>query len=152
MKHSDVASGLFWLAFGIMLTIWAANYPLGSVTNPKPGFFPLLLGLLLILLSSILLLKPRKPLANVDHRPPKTPRRPTRRVVYSVAVFLLGTALFELAGYLITTFVIIVLLKLGIGPGHWRHALIMGFLVVIGVYVVFVVLLKQPLPYGIVGM
>ena len=152
MKHSDVVSGLFWLALGIILTIWAAKYPLGGITNPRPGFFPLLLGLLLIFLSSTLLLKARKPSANEGVGTPKTPRRPTRRIVYSVMVFLLGTFLFELAGYLITTFVMIVLLKLVAGPGHWRHALVMGVLVVLGVYIVFVQLLKQPLPPGILGI
>ncbi len=53
-NHKDLIGGLFWFGMGLLLSFWATLYQIGSLIQPGPGFLPLVLGLLLILLSFIL--------------------------------------------------------------------------------------------------
>jgi hypothetical protein len=63
-----------------------------------------------------------------------------------VAVFL-----FEKVGYLLIFFAIALVLPLLAGQITFRRSLIFAVLSAVGVYVIFVWLLKQPLPTGFLG-
>ena len=55
MKYRDTASQLFWLIIDLGFSIWVlTSYKVGSLTQPGPGFLPLALGIIMILLSLIL--------------------------------------------------------------------------------------------------
>ena len=51
--HKIIISGIFWLACGLLFTIWSTTYEIGSLLQPGPGLYPLVLGPLLIPLSLI---------------------------------------------------------------------------------------------------
>ena len=53
----DFLAGLLFLAFGVGFGWAATRHPLGSATDMGPGFFPLLMGLLLALLGVLILFK-----------------------------------------------------------------------------------------------
>ncbi len=53
----DFLSGLLFLAFGVGFGWAASRHPLGSTADMGPGFFPLLMGLLLGLLGVLILFK-----------------------------------------------------------------------------------------------
>lgn len=53
----DFLSGLLFLAFGVGFGWAATRHPLGSTADMGPGFFPLLMGLLLGLLGALILFK-----------------------------------------------------------------------------------------------
>src|SRR5436305_9485300 len=44
-------SGLFFAAIGLFAAIHATDYTIGRVTRMGPGFFPLILGLILVALG-----------------------------------------------------------------------------------------------------
>lgn len=46
-------SALIWLALGIATTFGSFNYTLGTATRMGPGYFPLCLGILLIVLGLV---------------------------------------------------------------------------------------------------
>jgi hypothetical protein len=54
-RHPDLSSGVFWLIFGIVLSIWSARYQIRKLSQPGPGLLPLAMGLLIIFLSLLLL-------------------------------------------------------------------------------------------------
>lgn len=56
-NHRDFWAGLIFLACGAGFAIAAIAYPLGEGAQPGSGYFPLLLGLLLVLLGCIVLFK-----------------------------------------------------------------------------------------------
>lgn len=53
----DFLAGLLFLAFGVGFGWAATRHPLGSAADMGPGFFPLLMGLLLCLLGVLILFK-----------------------------------------------------------------------------------------------
>jgi hypothetical protein len=53
----DFLAGLLFLAFGIGFGWAATRHPLGSTADMGPGYFPLLMGLLLGLLGVLILFK-----------------------------------------------------------------------------------------------
>ena len=153
MKHPDTVSGIFWLCMGILLSLWSTAYRIGDIAQPGPGFLPLLLGILLILLSLVLLIQARKS----SHAAEATPassllRAGWQKVLYTVSLMVLATFLFEPLGYLLTFFLMMILLIRSAGPQRWWTTLLIAFFSVLSVYLIFVLLLKQPLPQGLLGI
>ena len=51
VNRKAFASGLFFAAIGLFAAIHATDYTIGRVTRMGPGFFPLMLGLILVALG-----------------------------------------------------------------------------------------------------
>ncbi|WP_418315868.1 tripartite tricarboxylate transporter TctB family protein [Piscinibacter sakaiensis] len=56
-NQRDFWAGLLFAVAGVVFAIGASGHVLGSSDQPGPGFFPLLLGLLLALLGCLLIFK-----------------------------------------------------------------------------------------------
>jgi putative tricarboxylic transport membrane protein len=54
-KSGDIVVGLFFLAIGIVFMIGAVKLKVGVPTEPRPGFFPFIDGIILIVLSGLFL-------------------------------------------------------------------------------------------------
>ena len=147
MKRSNLFSGIFWGAFGVLLFFWATRYEIRSLTNPGPGFWPLILGVLLVLLSLILLLGKRQGSSLIVHKTPV--HMGYSRVICTVFIFLIAIYIFEKVGYLLTVFFFVVSLMWGVGVKSWKRIAFTAFLSSLGVFFLFVFLLKQPLPKGL---
>jgi hypothetical protein len=152
MKHRDLISGIFWLAVGMILSLWSTRYPIGSLVEPGPGFLPLGLGILLILLSLIVLFGTRKSSPTAKGPSPSSAGGGWKKVAYTVLVLVLAAFFFEKVGYLITFFLLVMLLMAGAGRQSWKRILLVALLSAAGVYLVFVLLLEQPLPRGILRL
>jgi len=53
----DFLAGLIFVAFGIAAIVFSKDYPLGTAARMGPGYFPRILGLLLIVLGGALSLR-----------------------------------------------------------------------------------------------
>ena len=153
MKYSDLISGIFWLTVGLLLSLWSIRYQIGNLINPGSGFFPFLLGILLIFLSLVLLIGQTKklslPTETISY---STPWVGSKKVAYTSLILLLATFLFEKIGYLLTIFLLIIFLMYGAGSRGWKTILFIAFFSAMGVYLVFVLLLKQLYPLGLLGI
>lgn len=56
-SQKDFASGLMFMAIGLGFAVGAVPYNFGQSARPGPGFFPLLLGVLLAVLGLVVLLQ-----------------------------------------------------------------------------------------------
>ena len=151
-RYTDLISGLFWFGIGLLLSIWSTSYQIGSLIQPGPGFLPLALGLLLILLSFILLARAIKSLRIPQEALASFLFGGWKKVAYTVVVLVLGAFFFETIGYLLTFFFLVMLLMRGAGSESWKKTLLVAFLSALGVYLVFVLLLEQPFPRGLLGI
>jgi putative tricarboxylic transport membrane protein len=151
-KHKDVIGGLFWLGVGILLSLWATRYSIGSLTLPGPGSLPLVLGLILILLSIILIARGILSSRVMGRDSPPLLLTGWKKGVYTVVILLLGAFFFERLGYLLTFFLLIVFLMRGAGAQSWKRTVLVAICSALGVYLVFVRLLEQPLPLGLLGI
>ena len=155
MKYSNFISGLFWLFIGLLLSVWSlTTYEIGRLTHPGPGYLPLALGIILILLSLILLIAQWKKRTSPTKRPVLSSTTPGgwKKIVYTVLVLAVTAFFFETLGYLLTFFILIVLLMKGAAYQSWKRILLTAFLTTLGVYLIFVLLLEQPLPRGLLGV
>ena len=151
-KHKDVIGGLFWFGVGLLLSLWSTRYPIGSLIHPGPGFLPLVLGLILILLSLILIRQGHPVLPCYGRRLPSSLLTGWKKGAYTVLILLLGAFFFERIGYLLTFFLLVVFLMRGAGAQSWKKTVLVAFCSALGVYLVFVLLLEQPLPRGLLGI
>jgi putative tricarboxylic transport membrane protein len=153
MKDRDMASGLFWLFIGLGLSIWTVtSYEIGHLTQPGTGYLPLALGIILVLLSLILLIGRMKKAGGTEQSsPPDFHPEGWKRVAYTVLVLVVAAFFLEQVGYLLTFFLLIMLLMKGVERQSWKRVLLTALLTTAGVYVVFVLLLEVQLPLGFLG-
>ena len=50
--RKDVAAGLLFAAIGLATAIVASEYPLGTMRSIGPGYFPIMIGIVLALLGA----------------------------------------------------------------------------------------------------
>ena len=149
IKYKNLISGIFFLCLGILLSFWATSYHIGGITKPGSGFLPLILGILIVVFSIVILAQGWK--ANPAKEKEVSFSLPAgwKKIAYVILVLLFTTFSFEPLGYLITVFLLITLLMLGKELRSLRKALLTAFLAALGVYLVFILLLEQPFPRGL---
>jgi putative tricarboxylic transport membrane protein len=144
----DRVSGVIVLLIGLAIVWQASLLRLGNFRVPGPGLYPLLLGLVTILLSLFLILPPgtTKKEGNPLHR------GTIKRVAGVYAVMLLYLAILEYVGFLIATFLLVLFLFAVVGRGSVKAAALRAFFVTVFAYLLFDVVLKSQLPKGILGI
>ena len=152
MKYAGLIGAIFWLAIGMALSIYSTRYEIGSLVQPGPGFFPLGLGMLLTLLSLGVALGQVKRFSLDAARPAPPGERGWKKVAYTVSILAVAALFFERAGYLLTFFLLVLLLMRVAGGQSWKRIFLVAFGAALGVYTVFVLLLEQPLPRGLLGV
>lgn len=128
---------------GVAAGIIALGYEVGSFTDMGPGFVPLMLGSILVLLC-VLILWREKPFQDGSGEDTAEPFawRPFGAVAAGMLAWVL---LAESTGFFIASFCQIVLSALALPAPRWRGIMILaGFLAIAG-YLLFVVQLGVPL-------
>ena len=152
MKYSEIIGGIFWLLLGIIFTILATGYQIGSVTQPGPGFLPLGVGLLLIVFSLVILGQGLQSLKNLEAVVPFSKPGGLKKVAYIVLLLLVLGFFFEEIGLLITVFLLLTLSMLVAELKSWKKIIFLGLVTTLGVYILFVLLLSQQLPRGFLSI
>jgi uncharacterized membrane-anchored protein len=127
---------------GITAGLFAFRYDVGSFTRMGPGFFPLVLGFILALLCMLILWRERP---EADTRPAESRPFAWRPFCAVTAGILAWVLLAEATGFFIATFCQVVLTSLALPDPRWRSVIVMGSLLAIGGYLLFVVQLGVPL-------
>src|SRR5512143_4110602 len=103
IRHpKDFFAGLLFIAFGVAAIVIGSNYALGTAARMGPGYFPRILGILLVTLGAVLAGRATR-LHGVPM--PRLKWRPTLVVLGSVVLF---GFIVEQAGLLVSTVVLIV--------------------------------------------
>lgn len=139
-RPKDFFAGLLFVAFGVFAIIIARDYPLGTAARMGPGYFPRLLGMLLIVLGVALSLTALR-----GHGPPLPgwKWRPVSIVLLSVVAF--GLVLTH-AGLVLSTIGLIVIASTASREFRFRESLLSGVLLAALSVGVFVIGLKLQLP------
>jgi hypothetical protein len=151
-RRYDLLSGAILFIFSLIYMGESLKLGISTARTPAPGFFPLLLGSFLALLSLILLIvsylrkKPEQPATGLWHG------LQWQKTVLILAALILYTFMLEPLGYLIATLLLMIYLFKGIEPQKWWVA-ITGAILSAGVtYVLFKTLLQIQLPRGIFNL
>jgi putative tricarboxylic transport membrane protein len=149
--RSNITVAAILLALAGYIFVAASALPLGTVRVPQTAFFPKILALLLGVLSLVLL---AQTLAGRE-----TVRGSQR--IDSAGWFRIGATLatmggfaliLEPLGYLVTTFLSMVLLLRAIEAQRWRKVIAVALATSLISYAIFAWLLGVPLPAGVLGL
>jgi len=152
--HEDLVGGSFLLLLGLFLAIRSTEFRIWSRSGPGAGFFPLIIGLIIILLSLILLLQyilskrvRDKTKAASKDAPEQNRSTPIKVCSYALLMVLYGLLMKDV-GFFITTFLFLfVVLKYAERRG-WRSTLLVGLITTVVSYLLFEYWLGVPLPLG----
>jgi putative tricarboxylic transport membrane protein len=152
MNRRDLLAGLFWLGISVFVVIQSVKSDLGSLHSPGPGFLPfwsaVILGTLSIILMVTNSLKKKWEGKLLD----LWRGLDWNRVIFVLLALFLYPILLPIAGYLITTFMLIAfLLCIGERSKLWIDVASALAITVIS-YVIFYTLLDVKFPKGIFGL
>ncbi|WP_341702428.1 tripartite tricarboxylate transporter TctB family protein [Ferrovibrio sp.] len=104
-RHEQIAAGVVML-FGLVMGAIAYGYPMGSLARPGPGFGPLLIAGLIVVLGAAVMFEMR----HAAVRPFSLPLRPLLAVSAGILAFAL---LVEQTGFIPATIALVLLSGLG---------------------------------------
>lgn len=136
----DFWSGALFIAIGVATIVIGSRYTLGTAARMGPGYFPRILGILMILLGAILALRATR---TVGAPVPRFKWRPTLIVLGSVVLF---GAIVRYVGVALSTVILIVTASAASHEFRPREALIAGVLLAALAVGVFVIGLQLQLP------
>lgn len=147
MQNADRMSSLFFLALGLFILIYSLwTLPIGTVYAPEPGFFPLLVGIVMTSLALVLVIRA------FSEKAAMLPQFESRwtRVLFTSATILLYVFFMELAGFLLSTSLFVLFYLKAIEKVGWMGSLLFTIPTVCVTYFSFTYLLGVPLPRGVI--
>jgi hypothetical protein len=136
----DFWSGALFIALGLSTIVLGSRYALGSAARMGPGYFPRILGILLIVLGGILALRATR-IAG-----PPLPRFHWRSLVVVLGSVVLFGAIVRIVGVALSTVILIVTASAASHEFRPRESLIVGVLLAALAVGVFVIGLQLQLP------
>jgi putative tricarboxylic transport membrane protein len=149
MRKYDILSGLFLLVVSLAILFGSLQHPVGTLTAPGAGFFPLATGLVLGIFSVLIIAQARdKGKEAVRFWAPAA----NRKGIYLAFLFILVYALLlERLGFIASTTLFFVLFSRYVSGHRWTTAVFFALVTSLATYFVFNLVLHAPLPQGITG-
>lgn len=148
MRNRDSYSSLGFLVVAIIVGVQATRFPFGTLKRLGPGFFPLVLSILLGILSLDLLIK------TIRHKKEESqiewPRRWGGLILVMIAIFTFSLFLKPL-GFLVTTVLFTSVVFKFADPNRWLAPLTTSVVATLVSFVVFKIWLGIPFPVGFLG-
>jgi putative tricarboxylic transport membrane protein len=145
----------FWLLFSVVMVQQAFRLPMGTMRDPGTGFFPLLIalvtGLLAILALVAALREKQEPTAIQKNALGSTERFRWWNIVVIPAALIAYALSLPTVGFLVNTFLFMLLLLKVIEPQTWTKSLVAAMITALVSELFFNVLLKAQIPKGILG-
>lgn len=143
IRRRDALSGLLFVAFGGFLALLSLRYPLGTAMRMGPGYFPLVLSVVVTLLGVAILVRALALAWGPDHGMEPLALRPLAAVGGGILAF---AAVLGSLGLILSTFALVGLSGLAHRESGVREQLILGASLSAFAAVVFVIGLGLPLP------
>ena len=151
MRKADRISGIFWLIFGVIITIKSYRLGLGKVIEPGPGFLFFWAGIVLGIMSLVIIL------GSFDRKKAGEPDKPIlggisfKKIILVLAAVFLYALLIETLGFILVTVLLFVFILGVVERKRWFFTVLSSFIVTSAAYLVFKTWLQTQLPAGILG-
>ena len=150
MTRHDRYTSLILGALGLYVAFEGWRLEVGTFQQPKAGFMVFWGGIVLAGLSAILFLNAVRK-QNAEEAKPVWQRVHWQKGAKVMAALFCYALIFRLAGFLVSTFLLLLFLLKGIEPQKWRVAVVISAATIALCYLVFVVLLEVQFPAGMLG-
>jgi putative tricarboxylic transport membrane protein len=148
MARRDLLSSIVWLGVGLIFCAGALRYKLMHLGAYGPGFYPFIMACVLIALSAALIIVSYRDRKEEAAEPDSAPKGIRKILFVLIAVFGYGAVL-PYAGFLLTTFILIIFLLRYIDPVRWPAVILIAVLTTLACYALFIRWLGVQMPRGI---
>ena len=153
MKRWDERASVIGIVLGVVVVAAALRMPFGAWNSPGPAFLPVGAGILLVVLCLAYGINARR---NTDPEYTRTPSpwiiQHWRRAVTVMLALLVYALLLDTLGYLVATFLLMVVLLRVLEPPGWPMTLVAAVLITAVTYIVFGTWLMVQFPRGLLGL
>ena len=150
-SQKDFFSGLLFVCVGVAFAWGATTYNVGAGARMGPGYFPLMLGIVLTLIGAVVLFTSLVVETEGGDKIGKWAWRPLFFIIAANLAFgvLLGglpSIRVPAMGLIAAIFGLTIISSMADGHFHTRDILILAAVLAIGSYLAFIVLLKLQIP------
>ena len=150
MSRSQLAVSVVLAALAGFVLLESRHLTFGSMRVPQTGFFPTVLGFLLLIISLVLFAQTLLG-AGSNRHPDTILREGWIRIGVTLAAMIGFAVVLERLGFLLTTFFLMMLLLRAIESQRWSKVVFVAVLTALASYAIFGWILGIPLPGGILG-
>jgi hypothetical protein len=150
MTIHNYIGGVFYVAVGLYVCIGAYKLGFGTFQEPGPGFIFIFCGSLLTILSVADLLKTfleKSRSSGTMWAGLKWPK-----VVLVLVALFASVYFFELLGFPLSTFLLMLFLLNAVEPAKWWITLVSSLIIAFAAYIIFDHWLRIPFPQGFLGI
>lgn len=144
--RADHVAGGFFVAVGVAVIALSGDLPFGQMSMPGAGFLPRIVAVLIIILGASLFLRTHESPAFVS-----IAWDDGRHALQVVATIAVAVTLYVPLGFILTMVLMMAALMIVIERNTVLRAAGYSIGVAIVTYIVFVHLLRSPLPIGVLG-
>lgn len=153
MKPYLFIGSVFWLAVGTYTAVNAIRLGIGNLSHPGPGLIFLLASSVLIISSTIDLIScVIRVRVGLTSDPSIWRGRRWQIVLIVMATLSCYTLVFQVVGFTLSTFLLMVFLFRLVEPIKWGKAVISSLVATLLAYVIFRIWLGVPFPGGFLGV
>jgi putative tricarboxylic transport membrane protein len=147
LKNNDRITSLLLALLGLYVAFEGYSLKIGSLQNPKPGFLVLWAGIILAGLSLLLFIKTFRSTEAIRESPWKGVQweKGLKIIIY----LIIYVAVFKWLGFLISTFILLLLLFKSLEPQGWSVALLLSAVTTVLCLLIFGYFLELRFPQGI---
>ncbi len=153
LNRDEVAPGVVVFLFGAITILFSLKMPIGTFRMAGTGMFPLILGILLMILSGTFVLRiffwkeeRVKNEASVE-----SSGSPAQLILF-LSTMVLATLFFNQLGYPLTSFLLMLALLKVLRVKRWGLNILISVVTAVGSYFLFVKWLEIPMPKGWIGL
>lgn len=150
MNRVEAVAGAVVLAIGITFLVAASRFSFLLQGIPGPGFLPLLISLGIVASGLALIVSAFRHDRQQANPIPWPPLSGWLRVGGMLAAMVVSFLLLETLGFVLVTILFMAALVYGLGERSWPILTTVPVLSAVGLYMVFAVWLRVPLPKGII--
>jgi len=149
MRKAYIIANFVWLALAATVCVESLRLKVGSLHAPGPAFLPFLAAALLGILSLISLIQTWR--EKEEQEAKVWAGTPFVKLALLLAVLFLYTALLQVLGFILGTFMLLLFLFRVVEPVGWKTVFIVTVLTMGGTYLLFGVLIESTFPKGFLG-
>ena len=141
-NQKDFWSGVMFIVFGVLFIVWSMEYQFGTTQRMGPGYFPTILGILLVFLGILVAL----PTLKHDSAETHVERIGWRGLLVILGSVVLYAIFLPRLGFVISMATLVILSAMASREFTWKAALLSTVVLGIFSYLVFVKGLELQFP------
>ena len=146
VRNNHLFESILWFSVGLWFLWGGLKLGVGDLHNPDAGFFPIIIGGVLSLLSVAFFIATLLGKGSVEQVSFWKEKKSWKRVLAALLSLIFYNIFLDYLGYMTTTFLFFIYLLKFIGKKRWATSIVVAILASFLSYLLFHVVMGVPLP------